>query len=74
MYLPTAMQGISFGITYSASQILWSHYLCPKLEEYIPSNHCNGVNQLFSIFSASAAAALSPLNHEIFGDYNQTYE
>ena len=66
MFLPTAVQSVSFGITYSASQVIWSHYLCPELINYIPVNHCEGIKQLFSIFSGTAAAALSPLNDELF--------
>lgn len=66
MFLPTAVQSVSFGITYSASQAIWSHYICPELSKYISSNHCEGIKQLFSIFSGTAAAALSPLNDELF--------
>lgn len=68
MILPSKIQSISFGITYSASQILWSHFICPQISDYIPNNHCEGLNQIFSIFGATTVSAISSIPNELASD------
>lgn len=70
MSLPSNVQSISFGVTYSVNQVLWSHYICPELSNYAPVVNCQNLQQVFSIFTSTAVSALFPASSDSPVDYS----